>query len=592
MGQSSPFFSRLKELQKKREKNEAKDVKRRWVYVAYDQLSHEMGPLAEGGDPPDDADAWGAVLVENPAKAQRRPYHQHKLALLLANHRHFALELEERQIAVRYVVHAGTYAEGLRTVLDDTGPLCMLRPAERELREDLRELVEAGDLKSLRHPGWLTRPDDFEDAVGHHKRWRMDAFYRLVRQRTGVMMTDDDKPEGGRYSFDGDNRESWPGDPPAPDLPSFEHDDVTGEVLELVANDFGHHPGRPFVDHLPTTRKHAEDLWEWAKTECMEHFGPYEDAISKSARTLFHTRVSPLVNLHRLRPKTLLDDVVALDIPINSKEGFVRQLLGWREFVHHVHERTDGFRSWETKGYKRIDVDSAKASGTGGYERWAEANGEKAPKSKAGQGFGGSLTNHLNIEARLPLAFWRGAAEDESVEPSGLHCLDHVVDAVWDEGYSHHITRLMVLSNIALLLDVNPREITDWFWVAYADAYDWVVEPNVLGMGVFAAGDLMTTKPYVAGSGYISKMGDSCDACAFNPKTNCPLRELYWAFLERHKKTLNKVDRMRLPMASLEKRSNEKRKDDEKLFDWVQSTLGEGKTLTLDGRKQALKGAS
>lgn len=586
MGQStSPFLSQLQQLREEREASEEKDLKRRWVFVAYDQLSHEMGPLAEGGPPPDDADAWGAVLVENPAKARRRPYHQHKLALVLANQRHFALELEARQIAVRYVFHEGSYADGLRTVLDDTGPLCMLRPAERELREDLRPLVESEDLHSLRHPGWLTRPDDFEDAVGHHMRWRMDAFYRLVRQRTGVMMTDDDKPEGGRYSFDGDNREAWPGDPPAPDLPSFDVDDVTQEVLDLITNEFGHHPGRPFLDHLPSTREDAQDLWEWAKKECMENFGPYEDAISHSARTLFHTRVSPLLNMHRLLPKTLIDDVVALDIPINSKEGFVRQVLGWREFVHHVHERTDGFRGWDTKGHKKVDVETAKEAGDGGYQRWADANDKGATAATASTGYGGSLTNHLDIDQRLPLAFWRGASEDESVAPSGLHCLDHVVDAVWDEAYSHHITRLMVLSNIALLLDVNPREITDWFWVAYADAYDWVVEPNVLGMGVFAAGDLMTTKPYVAGSGYIAKMGDSCDKCAFNPKTNCPLRELYWAFLERHKATLQKVDRMRLPMASLEKRSKDKRNTDAKLFDWVQSTLGKGETLTPSGRK-------
>jgi len=154
-----------------------------------------------------------------------------------------------------------------------------------------------------------------------------------------------------------------------------------------------------------------------------------------------------------------------------------------------------------------------------------------------------------------------------------------VVRSVWEDGYSHHITRLMVLSNIALLLDVSPRELTDWFWIAYVDAYDWVVEPNVHGMGTFGVGELLTTKPYVAGSAYIHKMSDFCEGCRFDPKTTCPLPSLYWAFLGRHREALRGVNRMKLPMASEGKRSLAQKKGDAATFERISRALAAGEEL-------------
>jgi len=161
-----------------------------------------------------------------------------------------------------------------------------------------------------------------------------------------------------------------------------------------------------------------------------------------------------------------------------------------------------------------------------------------------------------------------------------LACLDHVVASVWEEGYSRHITRLMILSNLATLLDVRPRELTDWFWVAYTDAYDWVVEPNVLGMGKFALGDLMVTKPYVSGAAYINRMSDYCRACAFNPKTNCPVTPLYWAFLARHRDKLQGNSRLQMPMASLGKRNASQKRRDQQMFQAVTDTLMKGEVIT------------
>ena len=509
--------------------------RRTWVFVPYDQLTDRIGPLARLAP-----EAAGIVLVESRAKAARRPYHKQKLALVLANLRHFALEQAARGVAVRHVGTDGGCAEVLEDVAREVGPLQVMQPAERELRVELAPLVDAGHLEILPHEGWLTTTEQFEAAAGTAPPWRMDAFYRHVRRATGLLM-EDGKPAGGKWSHDAANRKPWRGEPPAPTPPRFRPDGVTQEVVALVEGAFVEHPGRLDARTLPVTAAHARRLWTWAKTECLRDFGPYEDAMSERSRGLFHTRIAPLLNHHRLLPARVVAEAAALDVPIESREGFVRQILGWREFVRHVHEATDGFRDLP----------------------------------------GGSAPSHLGAHEPLPAAYWG--------EPSGLRCLDHVVETVWEEGYSHHITRLMVLSNLATLLDVEPRELTDWFWAAYVDAYDWVVEPNVLGMGTFALGDVMTTKPYVSGAAYIDRMGDHCSACAFDPKRDCPITPLYWAFLARHEETLGSNLRMRMPYASLRRRDPARREADARVFEHVRSRLAEGRAVDPAGLAAALE---
>jgi len=495
--------------------------KRRWIYVPYDQLNSAIGPL--GREP---AEELGVVLIESSAKASRRPYHKQKLALVMTNMRHFALEQAERGVAVKYVgAGDANYATTLLTLHEELGPMRVMRPAERELRQELQQLIDDQVLEELPHEGWLTLNSDFTAIKGPP--WRMDSFYRQVRKRTGVLM-EQGKPIGGKYSFDADNRRRWDGAPAAPPLPTFEVDDVTREVCAVIATNFKDHPGKLRPEHLPATREDAEHLWAWALDECMEHFGPFEDAMSTKSTNLFHTRVSPLLNMHRLLPQRVVDDVVAAELPLNSKEGFVRQVLGWREFVRHVHETTDGFRSLDQ--------------------------------------------NVLRGEMDLPPAFWGG-------KPSGLGCLDRVVEDVWEEAYSHHITRLMILGNLGTLLGVSPRQLADWFWVAYADAYDWVVEPNVLAMATYGVGELMTTKPYVAGSAYIAKMSDYCGGCAFHPKKTCPITRLYWDFLARNAERLDGNMRIAMPLRSLKKRAAEQRARDSEVSAWVRRELAAGREL-------------
>jgi len=540
---------------------------RRWLFIPYDQLSDEFGRLSR--EHPSDL---GIVLVENPWKAGRRPYHRQKLALILANGRHFALEQARRGVAVRCVVAEGPYRTALEPLIDELGPIEVMRPAERELRDDLRPLVDSGGLVETAHEGWLSDPEDFAASQKSGPPWRMDAFYRNMRRRTGLLMRDG-KPIGGKFSFDAENRKSWPGAPPAPAPPVFEPDEISREVAALIERRFPHHPGDVDLTSLPATADDADHLWSWARDHCLPLFGPYEDAMSVRSRGLFHTRISGLLNIHRLLPARVVADVAAMDLPTASKEGFVRQVLGWREFVRHVHERTDGFRSLPDARSPRI----AATPGDAGWSRWT---GEGWPRTAApGEPDGGACPSSLGADHSLPVGFWPG-------NPTGLACLDHVVDDVWTEAWSHHITRLMVLANIATLLEVEPRQLTDWFWVAYLDAYDWVVEPNVLAMGSYAVGPLMTTKPYVSGAAYIDRMSDYCGPCAFDPKQSCPITNLYWAFLARHSGVLADNPRMRLILASLGKRDRKRIAEDRAVFVWVSQTLAEGARLLPEDRPE------
>jgi deoxyribodipyrimidine photolyase-related protein len=537
---------------------QASPNRRRWLFVPPDQLSDRIGPLSRE-DPGD----LGIILIESPWKAARRPYHRQKLALVLTNLRHFALEQAERGVAVRHLVSWGPYRTALDPLTRELGPIRVMRPAERELRVDLAPLIDGGGLVEISHEGWLTTPDDFKSSQRGGPPWRMDSFYRQIRKRTGLLM-EAGRPVGGKLSFDAENRRPWPGSPTAPEPPRFEPDEITLEVVDLIEQHHARHPGELDPAALPASREDARTLWNWALSECLPNFGPFEDAMSRRSPGLFHTRISALLNLHRLLPSQVIGDVVELDIPLASKEGFVRQVLGWREFVRHVHEVTDGFRHLADGRFVGADH-----PGDGGWSRWA---GQSWPRIDTPHDpVGGAAPDHLGAERPLPLAFWGRS--------SGLACPDLVVADVWREGWSHHITRLMVLSNLATLLGVSPRELTDWFWVAYTDAFDWVVEPNVLGMGTFGAGPLMTTKPYVSGAAYINRMSDYCTECGFDPKNDCPITSLYWAFLDRHRDRLADNPRMRVVINALRKRGEDRVSDDRAVLRWVREKVDAGELL-------------
>ena len=228
----------------------------------------------------------------------------------------------------------------------------------------------------------------------------------------------------------------------------------------------------------------------------------------------------------------------------------------WREYVHHVHEVTDGFHS--------LDIESTvPPNRTAGWPMEQDMDKTGHP-------------NHLKQTKSLPMAYWG--------QTSGMDCLDWAVESVMDEAWTHHIPRLMVLSNLAQLMDIEPRQLTDWFHASFVDAFDWVVEPNVLGMGTFALGDAMMTKPYVSGSPYIKKMGDFCSSCEFHPAKTCPISPLYWAYFERHKDAFAGNHRLAMTLRTLSKRSEEKKKLDRETFENVTHTLSQGKSLASQTR--------
>lgn len=477
---------------------------KRWVVVFYDQL-RPAHPLLAG--PPADT---GVLYIETSAKPARRRYHAKKLVLLVSAMRHDA---EARGLAghpVRYHVSEHWYGGALSEARERYGltELHALEPAEAEVREPLRALP----FLTL-HPNTLFATDAafYRRVFAKRGGRRLETFYRAARAETGLLM-DGRAPVGGAWNYDAENRKPWKGDPPAPAPLTFTPDAITREVMSLVAARYPGSLGSVDGFALPVTAADASRVVDTFIVERLPWFGPFEDAMAADAPELFHSLLSAPLNLGLLDPLALCRRVEAAfrsgAVPLASAEGFIRQVIGWREFVRHVYE--------EHRAH------------------YATANA---------------------LEADVPLPSWYWGA------PSGMQCLDATVAHVLDHGYSHHITRLMVLSNIATLLGVDPQALNRWFWEAYVDAYEWVVTPNVVGMATWADGGIVGSKPYVSSGKYIQRMGPSlCASCRFDPmKTSgagaCPLNHLYWDFLDRHRQRLAGNVRMSVPLAALRKLS-------------------------------------
>ena len=509
---------------------------RRWIYVPYDRLHDGVGPLAE--TEPEEAIV---VLMESRAKGTRRPYHKKKLVLVLSAMRHFALEQAERGCKVVYGSSPTGFSDGLFELQRrwEWKEIVVNRPAERELRVELGRAKEAGlRIRAVRDTAWLSTTEDFEAVFGRFhprspegksRQYLMDRFYRHMRGKTGLLMRGG-KPIGGKWNWDSENRRPYKGEVPVPERLRFVPDAITQEVIALIEARHPDHFGVTEGFDLPVTRRDAEQAWQFALHELLPHFGPWEDAMHTEHPDLFHSMTSATVNLTLLRPRDLVEQVAEAQeagvIPLQSAEGFIRQILGWREFMHHIHEATDGYRT--------LDPESAQA---------------KDPLAGAEPSF-------LDAHRALPPVYWG--------VPSGMRCMDTVVAGVVRNGWSHHITRLMVLSNLAMLCGFAPRELCDWFWFGYVDAYDWVVEPNVLGMSTFGDGGLTATKPYVSGAAYINRMSNFCGKCALDPRKStgpgsCPFTALYWSFLERNEAKLADNQRMFMPLRTMRSKTAEER---------------------------------
>ncbi len=523
-------------------------IGRPWVFVPYDRLNDATGPLATEPDA-------GIILIESHAKGRARAYHRKKVILVLSSMRHFALEQRAKGRPVLYLNAPESYGEQLLGAQQRFGIARLLttRPAERELRKDV-ELGQAAGLNLEYRPdtAWLSTSGDFQNVFGKPGKGRqylMERFYRHMRQSTGIMM-EDGQFAGGKLSYDEQNRERYRSQIPVPQRPSFAPDAITHEVAEFTRSINAEAYGSAEGFDLPVTAQHVQELWEFALKRLLPFFGPYEDAMDADEPMLFHSAMSALLNLSRLLPRQVVSDVEAAyhvgSIPLASAEGFVRQILGWREFMRHIHDVTDGFRTLPQKP----DPPANRTANPYSALLVKEIN-PAAPDRPA-------TPSALDAHLPLPPVYWG--------QRSGMFCMDTVIAQVLRQGWSHHITRLMVLSNLAVLCGFSPRELTDWFWIAYIDAYDWVVEPNVLGMATYADGGLTATKPYVSGAAYINRMSSYCGRCALDPKKSlgpgsCPFTALYWTFLERHADFLSSNQRMRMPYNTLRKKSAKEREE-------------------------------
>jgi deoxyribodipyrimidine photolyase-related protein len=360
-----------------------------------------------------------------------------------------------------------------------------------EIRPDDRFFCARGEFAALTHA---------------RKTGRLEFFYREMRRRTGLLMRDDG-PEGGQWNFDPENRKSLPRGHRPPARTRFTPDATTREVLTLVAARFGHHFGDLEPFGWAVTRSDALQALDHFLTDCLPSFGDYQDAMKADEDFLYHSLISPYLNCGLLtarevcnRAETAFHSGAA---PINAVEGFIRQILGWREFVRGIY--------------------------------WAEMPGY-------------AQTNHLNATRDLPALYWTGQTP--------MRCMAECIGTTRRHAYAHHIQRLMVTGNFALLIGVAPAQIEEWYLAVYADAYEWVELPNVHGMVMHADGGRLGSKPYAASGAYIDRMSDYCKGCAYDPKIKlgpkaCPFNYLYWNFLIQNEGTLSPNPRMALPYRTL-----------------------------------------
>lgn len=491
---------------------------RRHVLALGDQLTRVVGPLADA-----DPATTTVLLVEADAWARRRPYHRQKLVLVWSAMRHFAAEAVDAGFDVAYR-QVPSIDDGIEAHLADHPGVTIevMEPADHGIVDGIRQSVQAagGRLVVVPNGLWLSDAATFDAWADGRRELRADAWYRAERRRTGWLMERGGEPArpgdpaarpiGGKWSFDAENRRVPPSGYRFPPPPTFPPDAITGEVLAAVASRFPGHPGQLDGFAWPVTRSDALVALDDFVARRLPEFGPYEDALVDGEGVLAHSLLSVPLNLGLLTAEEACTAVLAAagreDVPIASVEGFVRQLLGWREFLRHVYRR---------------DMPDLRAA------------------------------NALGHDAALPASYWTGETR--------MRCLGEAVRQVVATGHTHHIQRLMVLGSFALLAGVGPGAVNDWFLEMYVDAFDWVVTPNVIGMSQFATGGTFTSKPYVSGGAYLDRMGDHCDRCVYDPRLAtgpdaCPFTTLYWDFMDRHAARFQANPRMATIVAAWRRR--------------------------------------
>lgn len=426
-----------------------------------------------------------------------------RTAYFLSAMRHFRDELELRGFPLDYL-RLGTHAfSSLSAAFTDAirrhrpERIIVMETGDYRVEQALNEMAQLAGVPiewRMDLHFYINRAD-FARWASKYKELRMEFFYRMMRKRHGILM-DRDEPLGGKWNYDVENRGSFgktgPRQVPAP--AHFPPDAVSRDVLADVAKHFADHPGS--LDHFawPVTRADALVALRKFITERLPTFGLYQDAMWKDEPFLYHSLLSPPMNVKLLNPREIVDAAVAAyhagHAPIEAVEGFVRQILGWREFMRGMY--------------------------------WLDMPGMRE-------------ANHYNHQRPLPRWYWDGKV--------GMNCMQQVVGQTLRHGYAHHIQRLMVTGIWGVLAEISPQQIEDWYLAVYVDALDWVELPNVAGMAIYANGGRFTSKPYIASGQYIKRMSNYCQGCRYSPEVKtgpraCPVTALYWNFLCKHEAQL------------------------------------------------------
>ena len=472
------------------------------VWIPGDQLLLEH-PAIAAAEKEFGREGLEVVIVESLARRNRLPYHRRKSVLMLSAMRHYAEELRRLGYRVDYR-RAATIGAGLSSYLAERGhpsPFKFLTMAAseysaRRLQNELLPALLDVEIEVLPNTQFLS---ERFNPVPAGKRPIMENFYREMRRHFAVLLEPEGKPAGGKWNFDQDNRRPLPAGLELPEADGWEPDEITRQVIEEIDRE-GHGYGEAAGFRLAVTREEARQALDLFIEHRLPDFGPYEDAMSSRSATLFHSLLSPYLNIGLLDPLTTIRAAESAwrdgRAPLNSVEGFIRQILGWREFIY--------------------------------CQYW-----QQMPELQT--------ANHWQANRPLPALFWNGQTE--------MNCLGHVIGNVLDSGYSHHIERLMIICNFCLLAGIEPRQVADWFNAMYIDAFDWVVLPNVIGMGLNADGGKTATKPYLASANYINKMSDYCGGCRYDKKVRtganaCPFNFLYWNFLLNNEAALRANPRL------------------------------------------------
>jgi deoxyribodipyrimidine photolyase-related protein len=488
------------------------------VIVLGDQLNADSAAFDEFDSKQDFV--WMAEVAEESTHVWT---HKARIVIFLSAMRHFRDSLMKRKVSVHYRQlddrgNKGTFDAELEAAVKKLKParLILVEPGEWRVRECFRKTAKRLNVElELRHDRhFLSTPDEFAEHAKGRKQLRLEYFYRELRRKHDILM-DHGKPEGGKWNYDADNRGSFgkkgPGRTPAPRR--FRPDKTTKEVIALVERKFPTHPGK--LDHFdwPVTPKQAR----YALTDFIENrlpsFGKYQDAMWTDEPYLFHSRISAAMNIKLLSPLEAIEEAVVAyrsgHAPLNAVEGFVRQILGWREYVRGIY--------WL---YMPDYVDR----------------------------------NAMNARHTLPDFYWTGETD--------MRCLEQSIGQTLDYGYAHHIQRLMVTGLFTLMLGVDPKLVHEWYLAVYVDAVEWVELPNSLGMSQFADGGVMASKPYVATGKYIQRMSNYCTTCQYDPakatgEDACPFTTLYWDYLVRHKDQLKGNNRMAMQLKNLDRKKSD-----------------------------------